>query len=352
MNEHSESRVLIVDDEARNVRLLSLILAGEGYALDTAHDGLEALARVEETQPDLVLLDIMMPGMDGFEVCRRLRRAHRASQMPVIMVTALEDQESRVLGLEAGANDFLTKPVDRTELVVRVRNLLQVKAFQDFLAHHNEILAEQVAEKTRSLREAYVDTVNRLTLAAEYKDQDTAAHIRRISLYSRHLAELVGLDYEQVELIFYASPMHDIGKIGIPDHVLLKPGSLTDGEFDVMKAHPEIGAGILSGGTSPVLACAERIALHHHERWDGSGYPAGLAGEAISLEGRIVQLVDLYDALRSARCYKPPFDHETALRIMTEGDGRTDPAHLDPELLALFREHHADFARIYEENRD
>jgi len=348
----ADKRVLIVDDEERNIRLLALVLSDQGYHLDMASDGLEALEKIAEFRPDLVLLDIMMPGMDGFEVCRRLRGDHRSSQMPVIMVTALEDQESRVKGLAAGANDFLTKPVDRTELIVRVHNLLQVKEFNDFLTNHNQLLAEQVAEKTQSLREAYVDTVYRLTLAAEYKDQDTAAHIRRISLYSRLMAERLGLDYEQVELIFYASPMHDIGKIGIPDNILLKPGPLTAEEIGVMKGHPEIGAGILGGGTSPVLAIAERIALHHHERWDGGGYPAGLAGEAISLEGRILNLVDQYDALRSKRCYKPPFNHDKTLRILTEGDGRTEPGHFEPELLELFREHQHEFERIFEENVD
>jgi putative two-component system response regulator len=348
----TDQRVLIVDDEERNIRLLALILSDQGYQLESAQDGQQALDKVAEFQPDLVLLDIMMPGMDGFEVCRRLRRDHRAGAVPVIMVTALEDQESRVRGLEVGANDFLTKPVDRTELTVRVRNLLEVKAFHDFLAHHNEILAEQVAARTQALREAYVDTVYRLTLAAEYKDQDTAAHIRRISLYSRLMAEQLGLDYEQVELIFYASPMHDIGKIGIPDRILLKPGPLDRDEIAIMKTHPEIGAGILRGGTSPVLVTAERIALHHHERWDGGGYPAGLVGEAISIEGRILNLVDQYDALRSRRCYKPPFDHAKTMRILSEGDGRTEPGHFDPELLELFIARQDAFERIFEENLD
>ena len=352
METTTDRRILIVDDEPRNIRLLELILSDQGYLIESAQDGQEALDKVAEFRPDLVLLDIMMPGMDGFEVCRRLRREHRAGALPVVMVTALEDQESRVRGLEVGANDFLTKPVDRSELMVRVRNLLQVRAFHDFMARHNEILAEQVAAKTRALSEAYVDTVYRLTLAAEYKDQDTAAHIRRISLYSRQLAEQLGLDYEQVELIFFASPMHDIGKIGIPDRILLKPGPLDAEEVAIMKTHPEIGAEILRGGTSPVLATAERIARHHHERWDGGGYPAGLAGEAISIEGRILNLVDQYDALRSQRCYKPPFDHARTMRILTEGDGRTEPGHFDPEILELFIARQDVFERIFEDNRD
>jgi putative two-component system response regulator len=352
MDATPERRILVVDDEARNVRLLALILSGQGYRIASASNGAEALAQAAEFAPDLILLDIMMPGMDGFEVCRRLRQERRFSQLPVIMVTALEDQASRIRGLEVGANDFLTKPVDQSELTVRVRNLLQVKAFHDFLAHHNDILAEQVAAKTRALRDAYIDTIYRLTLAAEYKDQDTAAHIRRISLYARLMATLLDLDPEQVELIFYASPMHDIGKIGIADNILLKPGPLTDAEVDAMRTHPAIGAGILRGGSAPVLACAERIALHHHERWDGGGYPAGLAGTAISLEGRILNIVDQYDALRSQRCYKPAFDHATTCRIMLAGDGRTEPGHFDPDLLDLFRTHHDRFAQIFDQNRE
>ena len=345
-----EPKILLVDDEERNLKLLALLLGREGYLLATAGNGQEALARVRDFLPDLILLDVMMPVMDGFEVCRRLRADPAFGQIPVVMVTALEDRESRLTGLEAGANDFLSKPVDGTELLVRVRNLLKVKEFADFLADHNRILADQVAAKTRELRDAYIDTVYRLTLAAEYKDEDTAAHIRRISLYTAHMARLLGLDEEAVEVMRYASPMHDVGKIGIPDQILLKPGPLTAEEFAVMKGHPLIGTGILGGSTAPVLISAARFALHHHERWDGKGYPAGLKGEEISLEGRILNLVDQYDALRSERSYKPAFDHQRTMRILLEGDGRTDPSHFDPAILQMFREHHEEFARIYGEN--
>ena len=242
--------ILIVDDEERNLKLLALLLSGEGYRLVTARSGLEALEQAKRAIPDLILLDIMMPGLDGFEVCRRIRQDPAIRQVPVIMVTALEDRDSRIFGLEAGANEFLTKPVDGSELTVRVKNLLKVKEFGDFLANHNRILEQQVVEKTRELREAYVDTIYRLTLAAEYKDEDTATHIRRISLYVRRLAKLLGLPGEQVWTMFYASPMHDIGKIGISDQILLKPGPLTPEEFAVMQGHPAIGAGILRGGSS------------------------------------------------------------------------------------------------------
>ena len=344
-----KAKILCVDDEPVNLELYGAILEPYGYETVMAQSGHEAL-EIMRDNVDLVLLDIMMPGMDGFEVCSRMKADPDTRQVPVVMVTAIADRDARMKGLKVGANDFLTKPVDRVELTVRVKNLLRVKEFEDFLKNHNQILAAQVAEKTVELRAAYLDTIYRLTIAAEYKDEDTYFHIRRISQYTLRMAREIGLSAAEAEVMSYASPMHDVGKIGIPDSILQKPGPLTPDEFEVMKKHTLIGGKILQGATAPVLKSAERFALYHHERWDGSGYPHGLAGEDIPLEGRLLNLVDQYDALRGRRPYKPPLDHETAVRIITCGDDRTLPTHFDPRLLGVFTSLQGEFAAIFEAN--
>lgn len=373
MDRQNSVKILIVDDEEVNLKLMGIILRSQGYDYAVASNGAEALAKAEELSPDLILLDVMMPGMDGFQVCGRLKEQASSRNIPVIMVTALNDRKSRLKGLEAGAADFLSKPLDATELLTRTRNLLRVKEFADFLKSHNELLEDEVRKRTEELRktldlistqnvrlaeanketkEGYLDTINKLTVVAEYKDEDTANHIKRVSLYCVYIARQLGWSEEEVEAVLYASPMHDIGKVGIPSEILLKRSSLNHEEFALMKTHTIIGGDILGESVSPLLRMAERIALSHHERWSGGGYPKGLQGEEIPMEGRIMNLADQYDALRSERCYKPPFDHDKAFKILTIGDGRTMPGHFDPRLLAIFKETHWKFEEIYEENKD
>ncbi len=352
-------KVLVVDDEERNLKLMGTLLANGGCECLTASDGVEALEKARSAAPDLIILDVMMPGMDGYETCRNLKLDPATRDIPVVMVTALTDRESRLQGLQSGAIDFLSKPIDSTELMVRTKNLLKIKEFSDFLKRHNAILEAEVRKRTAELeesrdkiKEGYLDTLERLTIVSEYKDEETTRHIKRVGHYCATLAKRLGWAEVESETISYASLMHDIGKVAIPAEILLKPARLTPEEYALMKTHTTIGGRILNGSPSRILQMAERIALTHHERWDGGGYPGGLRGEEIPAEGRIMNIADQYDALRSRRPYKPPFDHERTFKIITEGDGRTMPDHFDPQVLAVFKETHASFAEIFEAYKD
>lgn len=354
--------ILIVDDDESIIQLMNRLCASHGYRTVVARNGRQALAAAQETLPDLILMDAMMPEMNGFDATAALKKNVLTAHIPVIMVTGQDSFEDRLTGIARGANDFLTKPFNSQELALRIRNNLKIKEYGDFLKGHNAILEEQVSARTAELnaameklhlahdkiKTAYLDTIYRLTLAADYRDDDTGMHIKRTSHYVRLLGHALGLADDFIETVYYTSSMHDVGKVGIPDGILLKKSPLNPEEWEIIKSHTLIGAKILGGSESSFLRMGESIALSHHERWDGTGYPYGLKGDAIPIEGRIMNIVDQYDAMRSRRPYKPSFDHDKTVQIITVGDDRTMPAHFDPQVLAAFKEIHLEFAKIYD----
>lgn len=310
----ARARLLLVDDEPVNLQVLREVLA-QDWRLIFATDGARALELAREQKPELVLLDVMMPDMDGYAVCAALKQDAATTHIPVIFVTALGDVSDETRGFEVGAVDYITKPISAPIVRARVRT------------HLSLVRAEE-------LRATRLEIVQRLGRAAEYKDDETGLHVVRMSHYAHRLALAAGCDEAWAEDLLNAAPMHDVGKIGIPDVILQKPGKLTPEEWAVMRRHPEIGAEILGEHASRMLCMARAVALGHHEKWDGSGYPAGLSGEAIPLAARIVAVADVFDALTSVRPYKPAWPVEQATTLLTEQSGR----HFDPRLVAVFLE--------------
>jgi len=331
--------ILIVDDQPQNIELMEAYLVPQGYETVAAASGAEALEKLAAHPIDLILLDVMMPGMDGFEVTHRVREDDALRLLPIILITALRDPEDRVRGIDAGCDDFISKPVDKNELSARVRSLLKVKAYNDLASNYQKKLKIDVADRTKelkqaleSIKQASLETIHRLSIAAEYKDEDTSTHIKRMSFYAAAVARRMGLDESTVEAILYAAPMHDVGKIGIPDRILLKPGKLDAAEWEIMKQHTIIGAKILSGSEAEFIKLGEVVARCHHEKWNGSGYPDGLKGVEIPVSCRIVAIADVFDALASKRPYKEAFTVEKSLAIIKEGSG----SHFDPEVVNAF----------------
>ena len=319
--------VLVVDDMPENIDVLNGILQDE-YAVKVATGGERALAIARQRPPpDVILLDVMMPGMDGYEVCRRLKADDATRRIPVIFVTAMNEVEDETRGFELGAVDYISKPVSPALVRVRVQTHLQ-------LYDQKRHLLEMVRHRTHELEETRLQVIRRLGRAAEFKDDETGYHVIRMSHYSRLLGVSAGIPEYRAELLFNAAPMHDVGKIGVPDHILQKPGPLTADEWITVKRHPAIGAGIIGRHNNELLEMARVIALTHHEKWDGSGYPRGLKGEAIPLVGRIVALADVFDALTNVRPYKPAWPVEEAVAYLQREAGR----HFDPQLVPRFVE--------------
>ena len=344
---NSELRtILIVDDTPSNINLLGGALQAK-YKIKVATSGAEALKKTSLYKPDLILLDVMMPGMNGYETCRLLKENKATRAIPVIFVTALSDIGNETQGFEAGAVDYITKPVSIPIVRARVKTHLA-------LFDQERMLSRQVKERTEELSLTQDVTISSLATLAEYRDNETGGHIKRTQHYVRIIAEYLlqqpnsticrDFDQDTIDTLVKSAPLHDIGKIGIPDSILLKPGKLTREEFEEMKRHTIYGEKAFLKAEeemgehrkSSFLRFAREIAASHHEKWDGSGYPKGLAGEDIPVAGRLMTVADVYDSLVSKRVYKPPFSHKKAVHIMTKGDGRVEPCHFDPDVLNAF----------------
>jgi len=329
---YDSAEILVVDDDPAVQRMMNRILGRAGYNVRTAHDGEEALDIMTAILPDLIVLDLSMPKLNGFEVAARLKEKQQTQDIPVILITGLASSKNHVKALDIGVNDFLSKTAEPEEILARVRSHLKIKQLNDQLSTYRISLEKTVALRTEQLKDASLEIIWRLTAASEYRDNETGAHIKRMSNYSAAIARKMGLPPKTVETILYGAPMHDIGKIGIPDGILLKPGKLDPEEWLIMKTHPIIGANILKGSQIGFVRMGAMIALMHHEKWDGSGYPKGLRGRRIPLAGRIAALADVFDALTSKRPYKRAFPIHEALRIITEGRG----SHFDPMVVDAF----------------
>ena len=339
------SKIMIIDDEEVNVLVVKKHLKAAGYHdFVVTTDSTAAFQLIRSSQPDVVLLDIRMPHIDGLEILRQIRSDLAMKAIPVLILTSSTDHNTKLSALNGGANDFLTKPLDVNELVVRVQNSLTMKSQHDQLALYSKHLEREVQAQTSEIAASRMEAIHCLARAAECRDDNTGAHIMRVGKYAAIVADELGMDAEFVKLIECAAQLHDVGKIGIPDSILRKPGPLTDTEFDVMRGHASLGLQILAECRSPVMRLAASVAHAHHEKWDGSGYPRGLANKEIPMEARITALADVFDALSTARPYKDAIQLEDCISIIQQGRGN----HFDPAVVDAFLARKSDIQEIYQ----
>lgn len=360
MNIENKVMILVVDDNSIALNSVRLVLEGEGYDVTSCTNGEEAISKFLEGKFDAVLTDIKMPKITGIELLETIHGLN--SDIPILLMTAYPQIGVVVDAVKKGAFDFILKPFEPQYIIHAVKIAVEHSRLIQMEKNYKRQLEEDVRKRTLELsrtlkivKSMNEEIVYRLMVVAEFRDEDTGAHIKRIGVYSGMIAEKLGMSKSFVDMITLASTMHDIGKVGIPDNILRKPGPLTPEEWDIMKTHAALGGKMLAESSQSMLQMATAIALTHHERWDGSGYPIGLKGDEIPLEGRICMIADHYDALRSKRPYKPPFDHDKACKIIIEGDsegGRAKPQHFEPRMLKAFLDVAPMMNKIYKENED
>lgn len=341
-------KILIVDDVPKNIQVIANLLGDEEYDISYATNGQQALGQLDESRFDLVLLDIMMPGMDGYDVCRQIKSRQFENEIPIIFITAKTDEDSLIEAFEAGGQDYITKPFNAAELMARVKTHLKLKAFED----SQQVVIDNALAELKNLNKEIIETQKEVIFTmgsiGETRSKETGLHVKRVAEYSRLLAGMSGLNEMEADIIAMASPMHDIGKVGIPDSILNKKGRLTKDEFEVMKTHAVIGYDMLKHSDRPLMRTAAIIALEHHEKWDGTGYPEATSGNDIHIYGRITALADVFDALGSDRCYKKAWEDEKIFALLKEQSGK----HFDPTLISVFFENIDQFFKVRSEYKD